>query len=106
MGVQHRILTRETSIPKKTDTDRRHIRFLAASRNLVMKPLSELADQGRLFDRILWSNDVFVHAESIVELLETHDMYATMPRRLRHKADTVAGITTWHVVSTLISLGP
>lgn len=72
MGVDHTLRLRDTSIPKKTNTDRRHIRFLSANRNLAMQPLRDMAAQGRLFDRVLWSNDVFVHAEAMVELLRTH----------------------------------
>ncbi|KZV83271.1 hypothetical protein EXIGLDRAFT_843108 [Exidia glandulosa HHB12029] len=73
MGVRHRILVRDTSVNRDFKSDRRHIRFLAKTRNLAMQPLLELAARGETFDRIVWSNDVFVHAEAVVELLRTHN---------------------------------
>ncbi|EJD44935.1 hypothetical protein AURDEDRAFT_125002 [Auricularia subglabra TFB-10046 SS5] len=73
MGVDHTLRLRDTSIPKKKGSDRRHIRFLSGNRNLAMQPLRDMAGQGRLFDKVLWTNDVFVHAEAVVELLRTRD---------------------------------
>jgi hypothetical protein len=70
MGVPRRILTQETSIPRpasSTGTQLQHIEYLANLRNLAMEPL---VTQGA-YDRVLFSNDVFVEAESIVELLNT-----------------------------------
>ncbi|KAJ7816741.1 cryptococcal mannosyltransferase 1-domain-containing protein [Mycena olivaceomarginata] len=70
MGVPRRILTQETSIPRpasSTGTQLPHIEYLANLRNLAMEPLGT---QGA-YDRVLFSNDVFVEAESIVELLNT-----------------------------------
>ncbi|EJD44928.1 hypothetical protein AURDEDRAFT_114248 [Auricularia subglabra TFB-10046 SS5] len=72
MGVDHGVRVRDTSITKNMTTDRRHIRFLSDTRNLAMQPLRDLAAKGRLFHRVLWSNDVFVHAEAVVELLKTN----------------------------------
>ncbi|KAJ7836889.1 glycosyltransferase family 69 protein [Mycena olivaceomarginata] len=70
MGVPRRILTQETSIPRpasSTGTQLPYIEYLASLRNLAMDPL---VTQGA-YDRVLFSNDVFVEAESIVELLNT-----------------------------------
>lgn len=51
------------------ETGPSRIKFLAAVRNLVLKPLV----QNGGYDRILFSNDIFISAESIVELLKTRD---------------------------------
>ncbi|KAJ7032253.1 cryptococcal mannosyltransferase 1-domain-containing protein [Mycena alexandri] len=69
MGVARRILTRDTSIerPPSMETAPPRIKFLAAVRNLVMEPLVQHGG----YARIVFSNDVFVEAESIVELLDT-----------------------------------
>ncbi|KAJ7692270.1 cryptococcal mannosyltransferase 1-domain-containing protein [Mycena rosella] len=75
MGVPHRILTQDTSITRPApagvsiSTSLARIEFLAAVRNLVMEPL--VAGGG--YDRVLFSNDVFVQSESMVELLSTRD---------------------------------
>ncbi|KAJ7149698.1 cryptococcal mannosyltransferase 1-domain-containing protein [Mycena filopes] len=71
MGVPHRILTDETSIPRRItdETDMNRIEFLAAVRNLALEPL--VANGG--YDRLLFSNDVFIQAESVVELLHTQN---------------------------------
>jgi hypothetical protein len=53
--------------PESMNTAPPRIRFLAASRNLVMQPLVE----GGGYEHVIFSNDVFVEAESIVELLNT-----------------------------------
>ncbi|KAJ7142006.1 cryptococcal mannosyltransferase 1-domain-containing protein [Mycena crocata] len=70
MGVSRRIRTRDTSIerPASMDTAPPRIQYLAAVRNLVMEPL--VARGG--YTRVLFSNDVFIEAESIVELLDTN----------------------------------
>ncbi|KAJ6473092.1 cryptococcal mannosyltransferase 1-domain-containing protein [Mycena sanguinolenta] len=70
MHVRHRILTQDTSIlrPPSMVTGPPRIDFLAATRNLVLEPL--IAHGG--YNRVLFSNDVFVEAESMVELLETN----------------------------------
>ncbi|KAJ7875579.1 glycosyltransferase family 69 protein [Mycena olivaceomarginata] len=71
INIAHRILTRDT---ESMNTAPPRIRFLAASRNLVMQPLVERGG----YERVIFSNDVFVEAVSIVELLNTkggnHDM--------------------------------
>jgi hypothetical protein len=48
-----------------TGTNR--IEFLSATRNLAMAPLVE---QGG-YDVVLYSNDILIEAESVVELLKT-----------------------------------
>ncbi|KAJ7167075.1 cryptococcal mannosyltransferase 1-domain-containing protein [Mycena filopes] len=69
MGVARRILTRDNSIerPASMETASPRIKFLAAVRNLVMEPLVEHGG----YTRVVFSNDVFIEAESIVELLDT-----------------------------------
>ncbi|KAJ6626633.1 cryptococcal mannosyltransferase 1-domain-containing protein [Mycena sp. CBHHK59/15] len=69
IGVPRRILTHDTSVPRppSMDTAPPRIIFLAAVRNLVMAPLVERGG----YARVLFSNDVFIEAEAIVELLDT-----------------------------------
>ncbi|EIM83892.1 uncharacterized protein STEHIDRAFT_82793 [Stereum hirsutum FP-91666 SS1] len=71
MNVSRRILTNDTSIarPKSMSTSLPRIEFLSAVRNRVMEPLINQPD----FDRVVFSNDVFVTAEGVVELLNTRD---------------------------------
>ncbi|TFY60951.1 hypothetical protein EVJ58_g4808 [Rhodofomes roseus] len=68
MHVPRRILIQDTAIEKPEDLsfDNR-IEFLAAVRNRVMEPL---VDYGG-YDKVLFSNDVYIEPESIVELIET-----------------------------------
>ncbi|KAJ7306962.1 cryptococcal mannosyltransferase 1-domain-containing protein [Mycena albidolilacea] len=70
MSVPNRILTQDTSVPRPPSmvTGPPRIDFLAATWNLVLEPLTVHGG----YDRVLFSNDVFVEAESIVELLETN----------------------------------
>ncbi|KAJ7816249.1 cryptococcal mannosyltransferase 1-domain-containing protein [Mycena leptocephala] len=69
MEVARRIITHDNSIerPPSMDTAPPRIQFLAAVRNLVMAPLVENGG----YTRVVFSNDVFIEAESIVELLDT-----------------------------------
>ncbi|KAJ7135285.1 cryptococcal mannosyltransferase 1-domain-containing protein [Mycena crocata] len=71
LEVPQRILIQDTAIrrPKSMDTAPPRIEYLAALRNRVLEPLVD----GGGYDRVLFSNDVFVEAESIVELLNTRD---------------------------------
>lgn len=71
MGVQHRILVRDTIVPRPSNmrTQPPRIKFLADSRNRVLEPLVERGG----YDRIIYSNDIFVKAEGIVELLNSRD---------------------------------
>jgi hypothetical protein len=67
MGVARRVIVRDTSIPLPDGMDAR-VEFLAASRNRALEPVRRGG-----FDIILFSNDVLVSAESIIELLRTRD---------------------------------
>ncbi|KAF7308229.1 hypothetical protein HMN09_00670800 [Mycena chlorophos] len=71
LSVAHKITTHDTSIerPSSMDTAPPRIQFLSAVRNLVMQPLVDFGG----YTRVLWSNDVFVEAESIAELIHTRD---------------------------------
>ncbi|KAJ7208978.1 cryptococcal mannosyltransferase 1-domain-containing protein [Mycena pura] len=69
MNVARRIITHESTIlrPPSMETAPPRIQYLSAVRNLAMSPLVEHGG----YTRVLWSNDVFVEAEAIVELLDT-----------------------------------
>ncbi|KAI0008866.1 cryptococcal mannosyltransferase 1-domain-containing protein [Xylariaceae sp. FL0662B] len=49
----------------------RRIPYLARVRNQAMEPLEQLEDEGRVFDKILWLNDVVFDTEDIVTLFDT-----------------------------------
>ncbi|KAJ7681711.1 cryptococcal mannosyltransferase 1-domain-containing protein [Mycena olivaceomarginata] len=63
MSVPNRILTHNMSVPCPP-----WMRHGTATRNLVLEPLTVHGG----YDGVLFRNDVFVEAESIVELLETN----------------------------------
>ncbi|KAJ7508474.1 cryptococcal mannosyltransferase 1-domain-containing protein [Mycena galericulata] len=69
MGVQHLIRTRDTTIkrPEDMSTGIPRIEFLSASRNLALAPLIERGG----YDIVLFSNDIFIDADSVIELLKT-----------------------------------
>ena len=70
MQVQRRILTRDKTITKPHSiggNDR--IYFLAAVRNRVLEPLVENGG----YDKVIFTNDIFIEPESIIELLNTAD---------------------------------
>ncbi|KAJ7856105.1 cryptococcal mannosyltransferase 1-domain-containing protein [Mycena olivaceomarginata] len=70
IGIPCRILTQETSIPRpasSTGTQLQYIKYLANLCNLAMEPLVIQ----EAYDHVLFSNDIFVEAESIIELLNT-----------------------------------
>lgn len=71
LGVENRFLLQGTQIerPESMETAPPRIKFLSATRNLALEPLFERAD----FDRVVFSNDIFIEAESIVELLNTRN---------------------------------
>ncbi|KAF7318126.1 hypothetical protein HMN09_00320600 [Mycena chlorophos] len=71
LGVRHLIRTRDKSVerPANMDTAYPRIEFLAATRNLVLAPLVESGG----YDIVLFSNDVFVEASAVVELLKTNN---------------------------------
>ncbi len=51
------------------DTAPPRIKFLAAVRNKVLEPLVANGS----YDRVIFSNDVFIESETILELLKTRD---------------------------------
>lgn len=69
LGVPRRILTGDTTVPKPADLrGNPRIEFLAATRNRALEPLTEGA-----YDRVVFSNDIYIEPESFVELLETNN---------------------------------
>ncbi|KAH9919213.1 cryptococcal mannosyltransferase 1-domain-containing protein [Epithele typhae] len=69
-GVKNRILVQDESIKRPPNMDGNpRIEFLAAIRNQVLEPL--LLTGG--YDRVLFSNDIYIEPESVLELLETRD---------------------------------
>ena len=70
-GFQRRIIVNDTTVPRPENmqTDQHRIEFLAKSRNRVLEPLEHMGG----FDKLLFSNDIYIHAEAIVELLGTRD---------------------------------
>ncbi|KAH7106417.1 cryptococcal mannosyltransferase 1-domain-containing protein [Auriculariales sp. MPI-PUGE-AT-0066] len=73
MRVPHRIIINDTSIlrPPKIVSNVARVDFLAATRNLALEPLRSRRSFAR--GRVLFSNDVYVTAEAMVELLNTRD---------------------------------
>lgn len=69
LGVSRRILTGDTAVPKPDYLPgTKRIEFLAATRNRAMEPLIVGG-----YDRVVFSNDIFIEPESFVELLETNN---------------------------------
>lgn len=69
LGVSRRILTGDKTVPKPDDlSGNRRIEFLAATRNRAIEPLMIGG-----YDRVVFSNDIFIEPESFVELLQTND---------------------------------
>ncbi|KAJ7583197.1 cryptococcal mannosyltransferase 1-domain-containing protein [Mycena floridula] len=73
MGVPRRILIQDTSVGRNSsllkDQSQARVDYLATLRNKALEPL--VATGG--YDRVLFSNDIYIEAESVVELLQTHD---------------------------------
>ncbi|KAJ7075335.1 cryptococcal mannosyltransferase 1-domain-containing protein [Mycena belliarum] len=68
MGVAHLIRTRDQTVKRPGDMGgNNRIDFLAAERNLVLAPLVEKGG----YDVVVFSNDVLIAAESVIELLQT-----------------------------------
>lgn len=68
MHVQRRILTQDKAIPKPDSMEgNNRIFFLSALRNRVLEPLVEKGG----YDKVIFSNDIFVEPETILELLYT-----------------------------------
>ncbi|OAX36267.1 glycosyltransferase family 69 protein [Rhizopogon vinicolor AM-OR11-026] len=69
MDVPRRILTGDEAVTKPDDMNgNNRIEFLAATRNRAMEPLMEGG-----YDRVVFSNDIYIEPESMVELLETNN---------------------------------
>ena len=69
MGVQRRILIGDETVSKPDDmSGNNRIEFLAATRNRALEPLMEGG-----YDRVVFSNDIYIEPESWIELLETND---------------------------------
>jgi hypothetical protein len=70
MHVQRRILTHDETITKPNHvTEMQRIQFLSALRNRVLEPLVENGG----YDKVIFSNDIFIEPESILELLYTSE---------------------------------
>ena len=70
MHVQRRILTQDTAITKPDIvTEIQRIQFLSALRNRVLEPLVENGG----YDKVIFSNDIFIEPETILELLYTSE---------------------------------
>lgn len=71
MNVRHTLILRDESIKKPSPmrTNNARIVFLSALRNKAMEPLYKMAS----FDRVLFSNDVYVEAESVIALLKARN---------------------------------
>lgn len=69
MGVSRRILTGDETIARPDYLGgRERIQFLAATRNVALEPLMEGG-----YDKVVFSNDIFIEPETLVELLETNN---------------------------------
>ncbi|KAG2052265.1 hypothetical protein BDR06DRAFT_958128 [Suillus hirtellus] len=69
MGVSRRIITRDETISRPDYLGgRERIEFLAATRNRALEPLMEGG-----YDKVVFSNDIFIEPETLVELLETNN---------------------------------
>ncbi|KAJ7128273.1 cryptococcal mannosyltransferase 1-domain-containing protein [Mycena filopes] len=70
MGVPRRVLTEDMSVRRldSMNTLPRRVEYLAALRNRVIEPLVAHGGYGRL----LFSNDIFLEADEMVELLDTN----------------------------------
>ncbi|KAI0751679.1 cryptococcal mannosyltransferase 1-domain-containing protein [Daedaleopsis nitida] len=66
--VRNRILVQDTTVKKPEHVEwNPRIEFLAAIRNQALEPLRESGG----YDKVLFSNDIYIEPETIVELLET-----------------------------------
>ncbi|OJT02924.1 hypothetical protein TRAPUB_6508 [Trametes pubescens] len=70
LGVRNRVLVSDETVKKPEHVEwNPRIEFLAAIRNQALEPL--LAGGG--YDRVLFSNDIYIEPESVLELLATRD---------------------------------
>ncbi|KAH7097234.1 cryptococcal mannosyltransferase 1-domain-containing protein [Auriculariales sp. MPI-PUGE-AT-0066] len=74
-GIRHSVSLNDSSIPnwRIEHTEHARVSFLSEARNLAMQPMIDEARHNRFYNRVLWSNDVFVHAESAVQLLQANN---------------------------------
>ncbi|KAH7908257.1 glycosyltransferase family 69 protein [Hygrophoropsis aurantiaca] len=70
-NVAHRVLTDDTAVERSNwvDTNMERINFLSAVRNRAIEPLVEKGG----YDKLVFSNDIYIEPETIIELLETAD---------------------------------
>ncbi|KAH9912354.1 cryptococcal mannosyltransferase 1-domain-containing protein [Epithele typhae] len=69
-GVKNRILIQDETVKRPPDMSwNPRIEFLAAIRNQALEPLLRTGG----YDRVLFSNDIYIEPESVLELLETRD---------------------------------
>ncbi|KAI0816064.1 cryptococcal mannosyltransferase 1-domain-containing protein [Trametes gibbosa] len=70
LGVRNRILVQDETVKKPEHLEwNPRIEFLAAIRNQALEPLLSAAPGS--YDRVLFSNDIFIEPESVLELLDT-----------------------------------
>ncbi|PSR71097.1 hypothetical protein PHLCEN_2v13066 [Hermanssonia centrifuga] len=70
LDVQRRILIGDQAVKKPDDMGwNNRIDFLSAIRNRALEPLVEHGG----YDKVVFSNDIFIEPESLIELLETND---------------------------------
>ena len=68
MGVQRRILTGDKAVTKPESLEgNNRISYLSALRNRVLEPLVEMGG----YDKVMFSNDIYIEPETILELLYT-----------------------------------
>ena len=69
-NVQRRILVQDAGVPRPPDMAwNNRIEFLAAIRNRALEPLIERGG----YDKVVFSNDIYIEPESLIELIETAD---------------------------------
>ncbi|KAI0759522.1 cryptococcal mannosyltransferase 1-domain-containing protein [Trametes elegans] len=70
LHVPHRILVSDETVPRPPQLEwNARIEFLAAIRNQALEPLVHSGG----YDRVLFSNDIYIEPESVLELLATRD---------------------------------
>lgn len=70
MDVARRILTQDNATERPEDMNWNHrINFLSAIRNRALQPLVERGG----YDKVVFSNDIYIEPESWIDLLETAD---------------------------------
>ena len=68
MGIQRRILTQDEAVTKPENLiGNNRIYYLSALRNRALEPLVEMGG----YDKVMFSNDIYIEPEAILELLYT-----------------------------------